>query len=175
MAADGLNVCLISRTPAKLKQVADEISIEIFLNKFCVFNIFQYFYFNLELINSSIEIKTIAVDFNEGQSIYPKLSAELNRIQIGILINNVGMALKHGQPFYENEEDDVHNIINCNIMSMVRMCHIVLPQMIQRKSGVIINIGSTLSAMPSPLWTIYGGTKVNLYCIIIGNLLYIYI
>ncbi len=131
-----------------------------------VYSKVKIFYFDLESINSSIEIKTIAVDFTEGQSIYPKLRAELNHIQIGVLINNVGMAFKYCQPFYKNEEDDVHSIINCNIMSMVRMCHIVLPQMIQRKSGVIINIGSTLSAMPSPLMTVYGGTKVNLYYIL---------
>jgi len=39
MAAAGLNVCLISRTPAKLKLVADEISIAIafWKHKFCLF------------------------------------------------------------------------------------------------------------------------------------------
>ncbi len=130
-------------------------------------------------------MKTIAVDFSESQSIYPKLKAELGALEIGILVNNVGMtSLKR---FDAMPEDKVQDIINLNVMSTTRMCHIVLPQMIQRKKGVIINIGSVSSAMPSPLYryltfdhlkkilfekwlkycfnqcSAYGGTKVNYF------------
>ena len=55
---------------------------------------------------------------------------------------------------------NVRSIINCNIMSMARMCNMILPQMVRRKSGVIINIGSIACAMPTPLLTLYGGSKV---------------
>ena len=101
------------------------------------------------------------MDFTEGQSIYSKLKTELSGVQIGLLINNVGMLTDFGHRFDKIAENDVQGIINCNIMSMARMCHIVLPQMIQRKSGVIINIGSLSSAIPTPLLTIYGSTKVT--------------
>jgi len=120
MAAAGLNVVLISRTPAKLKAVAEEISNLEYLKE--VFKNSQKktrIYLISEAQYSSIEIKTIAVDFTEGQSIYPKLRTELNQIKIGILVNNVGMLIGFDQ--FGNLEDDreLHNIINCNILSMV--------------------------------------------------------
>lgn len=114
-----------------------------------------------ETINGSVEIKTIAVDFTDGNSIYPKLSAELNQLEIGILVNNVGMAVGFAERFADiADEKSLHDIINCNIMSMARMTRLVLPQMIERKRGVIVNIGSISSAFSTPLATIYGATKV---------------
>lgn len=108
-------------------------------------------------------MKTIAVDFTEGQKIYAILKEELSKLQIGVLVNNVGMLFGFGRRFGNIEDDkSIHDIINCNILSMARMCHIILPQMIKRKNGVIINIGSLSSAMPTPYLTIYGATKVKL-------------
>ena len=81
--------------------------------------------------NDSLEIKTIAVDFTDSQSIYPILEAELNKLDIGMLVNNVGMSVGFARP-YTNLKDpkEIHDLINCNIMSMARMCRLVLPQMI---------------------------------------------
>ncbi len=111
--------------------------------------------------NDSVEIKTIAVDFTESQSIYPILEAEFNKLDIGILVNNVGMSAGFGQPFtYLKDPKEIHNLINCNIMSMARMCHLILPQMIQRKSGVIVNVGSIAGVLPTPMATLYGASKV---------------
>ncbi|KZS16269.1 Very-long-chain 3-oxoacyl-CoA reductase [Daphnia magna] len=138
LAAAGLNVVLVSRNSAKLQKVANEIKSE----------------------HSSIQVKTIAVDFTESQKIYNTLRDELNKLQIGILINNVGMLIGFGQRFGNIEDDKgIHDIINCNILSMARMCHIILPQMTKRKKGVIVNVGSLSSAMPTPYLTIYGATK----------------
>lgn len=116
----------------------------------------------VESEHSSIQVKTIAVDFTESQKIYNTLRDELNKLQIGILINNVGMLIGFGQRFGNIEDDkSIHDIINCNILSMARMCHIILPQMTKRKKGVIVNVGSLSSAMPTPYLTIYGATKVK--------------
>ena len=72
------------------------------------------------------------------------------------------MLIGFGQCFGNIEDDKgIHDIINCNIMSMARMCHMVLPQMIKRGKGVVINIGSLSSAMPTPYLSIYGATKVQ--------------
>ncbi|XP_057374668.1 very-long-chain 3-oxoacyl-CoA reductase-like [Daphnia carinata] len=138
LAAARLNVVLISRNSTKLQKVADEIKSEY----------------------SSIQVKTIAVDFTESQKIYNTLRDELNKLQIGILVNNVGMLIGFGQRFGNIEDDKgIHDIINCNVLSMARMCHIVLPQMTQRKKGVIVNVGSLTSTIPTPYLTIYGATK----------------
>lgn len=72
------------------------------------------------------------------------------------------MLVGFGEHFGNIEDDKaVHDIINCNIMSMARMCHMVLPQMMKRRNGVIVNIGSLSSAMPTPFFSIYGATKVS--------------
>ena len=111
---------------------------------------------------SSVVVKTLAVDFTEGQSIYPKLRSELNSLEIGVLVNCVGMIVEFGVAVGEiRNEKEIHDIINCNVMSMVRMCHIILPQMIRRKRGIILNIGSVMGAIRTPMATMYGSTKVQ--------------
>lgn len=67
-------------------------------------------------------MKTIAVDFTEGHSIYKPLANELANLEIGILINNVGMNVGFCQPFVELASDkSVYDIINwymlCNNVS----------------------------------------------------------
>lgn len=118
----------------------------------CIFSESQY---------GSIQIKTIAADFTDGNGIYANLKAQLDKLEVGILINNVGMLVGMGKCFWQIEDaKEVHDIVNCNIMSMARMCHLILPQMIKRGNGVIINIGSIACSMPTPYLAIYGGTKV---------------
>lgn len=112
-----------------------------------------------EAKHSSVDVKTIAVNFTEGQSIYAKLRSELNKLKVGVLVNNVGTA--DGNRYDWMPEESVHDLVNCNIMSMTRMCHLILPQMIERKSGVIINIGSLSSATATPYLTLYGASKVH--------------
>lgn len=139
LAKEGLNVVLVSRTPEKLRAVAEEIR---------------------SATNGSVEIRTIAVDFTESQSIYPILEAELKSLEIGMLINNVGMSVGFAERYADmKEEKEIHDLINCNMMSMARMCHLVLPQMIQRKSGVIINVGSITGVVSTPMSTLYGASK----------------
>ena len=97
-------------------------------------------------------MRTIAVDFTESQSIYPKLRMELSNLPVGVLVNNVGMSYGSG-PFMEKIEsgDQLNDIINCNVMSMVRMTHIILPNMVKRKNGLIINVGSIASVGSTPM------------------------
>lgn len=51
--------------------------------------------------------------------------------------------------------------LSSNVVSMARMTHIVLPQMLNRQRGIIINIGSISGAFSTPLATIYAATKVT--------------
>lgn len=107
-------------------------------------------------------MRTIATDFTDCD-IYPQIKRELDQLEIGILINNVGMSNEGaGKVFASIEEDSsLKGIMNCNAMSMVRMCHMVVPKMVNRKRGVIVNVGSITHAMPTPLIAVYGATKVR--------------
>ncbi len=111
--------------------------------------------------NRSIQVKTIAVDFTEGQTIYPKLKKELIPLSVGLLVNNVGMGALPGRLNDVQSEDEIRQMINCNVMSMVRLSNLVLPSMRKKKRGLIINVGSLLGIGSTPLATTYGATKVS--------------
>ena len=51
------------------------------------------------------------------------------------------------------------DLVKCNITSLNTMTAMVLPQMQERKSGVIINVSSLSGLMPTPLLSVYSGTK----------------
>lgn len=110
----------------------------------------------------SIEVKTIQVDFTDGVSIYPKIRKELEKMDIGVLVNNVGMTMDFDQPFHTVlSEQQIQDVINCNCMSMARMLHIVLPGMVERRRGIVMNVGSLASAKFLPVSHLYGATKVE--------------
>lgn len=67
-----MNIVLISRTQSKLEATAKELT---------------------EL--AGIETKCIAVDFSGGMEIYAKIDMELEGLDVGVLINNVGMSYEH--------------------------------------------------------------------------------
>ncbi|CAL8125537.1 unnamed protein product [Orchesella dallaii] len=138
LAKRGMNVVLIARSQEKLDKVEREIR---------------------ELYN--VQTKVIIVDFTEGMEIYDGIEEGLKDLEIGTLINNVAMSypfpeyfvdLPHGRKFYRD-------MLNCNMMSVTMMTSIVLPGMIQRKKGVVVNVGSLSSMMDTPFMSLYGSTK----------------
>ena len=54
---------------------------------------------------------------------------------------------------------NLDDMINCNILSVTKMTAIVLPGMVQRNGGVIINNASASGRIPVPLLTVYSATK----------------
>src|ERR1700726_5151395 len=82
---------------------------------------------------------------------------------IDILINNAGMSHKR-RPMLEVEEDEFDRLMAVNVKSIFLFAHAVVPLMRKKKSGVIINIGSTAGIRPRPGLAWYNATKgaVNL-------------
>ena len=80
---------------------------------------------------------------------------------MGVLVNNVGMSYKFPEFFdaYAQSDKTVNDIINCNIISLTKMTAIVLPCMIKKNEGVIINNASGSGRIPTPLLTVYSATK----------------
>ncbi|XP_069799700.1 very-long-chain 3-oxoacyl-CoA reductase-B-like isoform X1 [Dendropsophus ebraccatus] len=140
LSKKGFDVVLISRTLEKLKNVARGIEQQ-----------------------TKRKTKVIQLDFTGGPEIYPKVEQELRELDIGILVNNVGMTYSEKPvPFLgvPNVGEKVTAIMNCNMTSVVQMTRIVLPTMIQRKKGLIINVSSEAGSHPFPMLTIYSATKV---------------
>ena len=109
----------------------------------------------------SIQVKIIAVDFTSDASIYRQMAAELADLDIGVLINNVGMCDNFCEPFAEiGSEQVIDDLITCNVVSVPRMTHLVLPGMLRRRKGVIINLSSVAGITATPMAALYGATKV---------------
>uniref|UniRef100_A0A8C3SA07 Uncharacterized protein n=1 Tax=Chelydra serpentina TaxID=8475 RepID=A0A8C3SA07_CHESE len=120
----GLNVVLISRSLQKLKQVAAEIEEQ-----------------------HGRSTRVIEADFTQGSEIYESIQTTLQGLEIGILVNNVGMVYAPG-------------LVNfLDVPNIEKMTRIVLPQMLTRKKGVIINLSSEGGRHPQPLATMYCATK----------------
>ncbi len=76
--------------------------------------------------------------------------------KIDILINNAGHDIGGRQLFHEGTADQWASIIDTNVTGLMRLTRSVIPGMITRKSGHIINMGSV-----SGLYTYAGGTAYN--------------
>jgi 3-hydroxy acid dehydrogenase/malonic semialdehyde reductase len=78
--------------------------------------------------------------------------------EIDVLINNAGLAL-NTVPAHEVPLEDWETMIATNCKGLVTMTRLVLPDMVARGSGLVINIGSTAGHYPYPGGNVYGATK----------------
>uniref|UniRef100_A0A8C5W876 3-ketoacyl-CoA reductase n=1 Tax=Leptobrachium leishanense TaxID=445787 RepID=A0A8C5W876_9ANUR len=139
LASFGINIILISRNREKLQMVS-------------------------ESINKTYGVKTsfIEVDFNKGREVFPAIREALKNVDVGILVNNAGVCYEY--PMYETEvpEDRIWEIINVNVAATTMMVHLVLPGMLERKKGAIINVASVAARVIFPQFTIYAASKTYL-------------
>lgn len=77
---------------------------------------------------------------------------------IDILVNNAGLALGM-EPAHKADPDDWETMIDTNNKGLVYMTRAVLPGMVERNRGHIINIGSTAGSWPYAGGNVYGATK----------------
>lgn len=140
LARTGLNLVLVGRNPDKLKDVSDSIQAKY----------------------GKTQIKTVVVDFagdlSEG---IQKIREAIEGLDIGVLINNVGISYPYARFFHEVDEELLKNLIKINVEGTTKVTQAVLPVMLKRKRGAIVNIGSGAAiVIPSdPLYAVYAATK----------------
>ncbi|HTD03936.1 SDR family NAD(P)-dependent oxidoreductase [Undibacterium sp.] len=78
--------------------------------------------------------------------------------QIDVLVNNAGLALGT-EPAHLASLEDWETMIDTNTKGLVTVTRAVLPDMVQRNTGLIINIGSVAGSTPYPGGNVYGATK----------------
>ncbi|THU89383.1 3-ketoacyl-CoA reductase [Dendrothele bispora CBS 962.96] len=141
LAKAGFNVLLVARNKQLLDSTAKEI----------------------ETKYSGTSTKTYSIDFSKNdEKAYTGLIATIESLEIGVLVNNVGKS--HSMPAYlvDIPQDEIADIVAINVNATMRVTNMVLPGMIQRKRGLVLNIGSFAGAVPSPMLAPYSGSKAFL-------------
>ncbi|KAL4002820.1 Very-long-chain 3-oxooacyl-coA reductase let-767 [Acanthocheilonema viteae] len=140
LAKRGFSTILISRSQSKLNAVMEE------LKKEC-----------------GVEVRTIAFDFASGSvDEYEKtVLSMLRELDIGILVNNVGVSFSYPEVIHKAEgglqrlaDVDIVNTLPVTLLSAA-----ILPQMVQRNNGIIINISSATAYSPLTLLSVYSASK----------------
>ena len=107
-----------------------------------------------------IDTNIIVADFTDPKAPH-KVIKELEQlnIDIGVLVNNVGMLGEHQMPFLELDESTVSGMINVNMLAATVLCHSILPKMKKKGKGAIINISSIAAYFVAPYLAVYAATK----------------
>lgn len=128
-----MKIILLSRTQSKLEELQKEIP---------------------------TETKILAVDFSSTDNqIYEQIKNLISGLDIGVLINNVGAGYNHSDYFTQIETSDIDRLISINCFPQVKMSHLVIPGMNERKRGLIVSLSSFSGLYPMPLLALYSCCK----------------
>jgi len=106
-----------------------------------------------------IAIHVAVLDVTSPQSVdafFEALPAAFR--DVDVLVNSAGLALGL-EPAHQVDFADWQTMIDTNVTGLLRVTRAVLPSMVRRNTGHIINIGSTAGNWPYAGGTVYGGTK----------------
>ena len=112
-----------------------------------------------ELEAEGIRVLALAFDVRNRNAATSAInSLPLEWQQIDVLINNAGLALGL-EPEYEGSFEDWETMIDTNIKGLLTMTRLVVPRMVKRDSGHVINIGSVAGDAAYAGGNVYCGTK----------------
>ncbi|RYC52212.1 SDR family NAD(P)-dependent oxidoreductase [Flagellimonas olearia] len=112
-----------------------------------------------EKLGQSVEIHTLNFDVRDRDAVFAAVESLPKAFaQIDILVNNAGNA--HGlDPIDKGSIDDWEAMLDINVKGLLYMSKAILPQMVERKAGHIINIGSTAGKEVYPNGNVYCASK----------------
>jgi NADP-dependent 3-hydroxy acid dehydrogenase YdfG len=133
-AQDGEKLVLVARRTRRLEALSDELK---YLS----------------------QIHTITIDIQKRREVEKSFgNLPENYSHVDVLINNAGLALGM-EPAYEADISDWDTMVDTNIKGLMYCTRVLLPGMVARDRGHIINVGSTAGDWPYPGGNVYGGTK----------------
>ena len=143
LAKEGFNILLISRTLPKLQAVSREmsekygISVKIMTHDFSVF------------------------DVGAHDSFYEKLKDVIKDLDVGVLVNNVGVSFDMPTDLYEVPAKKLQDITMVNVYGTTMMTHVMLASKFVKRGtkSAIINVGSSAGTTPTPMLSAYSASK----------------
>ena len=138
----GMSLVLISRTESKLRAVADEID-------------------STAKGGTTEKTRIVVCDYsNFDDEARSRVAKELAGLDVGVLINNVGVSYRYPMYFHELSESEVGDVVEMNVNSTVRMTKMVIDGMAKRRRGAILNVSSGSAGYAMPLLAEYGAAKM---------------
>ncbi|OMF38666.1 oxidoreductase [Paenibacillus sp. FSL H8-0548] len=135
LAAKGSHLILVARSEDKLNTLAEKLQKEY-----------------------RIQTQVIVSDLSQEGSPNRLYQQCIERgLSVDILINNAGFAT-YGL-FEQLSGPRQHEEVMLNVLAVVDLTHLFLPEMLNRKSGVVINVASTAGFQSLPNMAVYGATK----------------
>ena len=107
----------------------------------------------LQALKSKIACEIIELDIRNQDKIY----SSLENLEIDILINNAGVG-RGFSPIFKTDPKDINTTTETNIISFLHVLRAVVPGMVARKKGHVINLGSIAGLYPMAS-SVYGGSK----------------
>ena len=112
-----------------------------------------------ELEAEGTKVKTLTFDVRDAEAAETAVdSLEPEWRKINVLINNAGLALGLDKE-YEGDPDDWNTMIDTNIKGLLTMTRLIVPGMVERNEGLVINIGSVAGDAAYAKGNVYCATK----------------
>jgi short-subunit dehydrogenase len=135
-----MDVAVVARSEQALVALADELSTE-----------------------TGARVHAVTADVAEPASVRrAATSTEAALGRIDLLVNNAGVSERGDARLWEAESDDWWQVMTTNIRGPMLFCQAVVPGMVQRGTGRIVNINSLRAVHPLPTQTAYGISKAAL-------------
>lgn len=113
----------------------------------------------VELEAEGTKVKTLTFDVRDAEAAEKAVdSLEPEWRKIDVLINNAGLALGLDKE-YEGDPDDWNTMIDTNIKGLLTMTRLIVPGMVERNEGHVINIGSVAGDAAYAKGNVYCATK----------------
>ena len=135
LAARGLGVTLVARTESKLRSLADQL-----------------------VAASGVRAEVIVADLSDEASragIVTELAAR--ELAVNVLVNNAGLTTMG--PVHRSDPASELAVVRTDVEAVVHLCSLLVPGMVERRSGAVLNVASTAAFQPLPGQAAYGASK----------------
>jgi len=110
-------------------------------------------------VSTRTKVHTVILDVRDREAVRAAVEGLPEEFRdIDVLINNAGLALGL-EPSHQVNLDDWETMVDTNIKGVLYCTRFILPGMVARNRGHIVNLGSTAGSWPYPGGNVYGATK----------------